>query len=475
MTLSLAIVVPTFLSMHGHERQAAVAGRFYPEDARVLARDVDRYLAEGVPSARSAPPKALIVPHAGFVYSGPIAGSAYRALGEAGRHVRRVVLLGPAHRVALRGLARPEANAFATPLGPMRVDERLDALLPFVPKSDLAHAGEHSLEVQLPFLRRVLHEDATIAPLVVGNASPEEVARAIDALWGGDETLIVVSSDLSHYLPYEAGRRIDDATADDIVALDAHIEPERACGARAIDGLLLVAARRGLEAVRLDVRSSGDTAGGRDEVVGYGAFAFYAPRDVETRGPSEAERGRALLALARAAVEEALGVPGAHASAPERDPAWMRERGAVFVTLRRGDGSLHGCIGGLEAERPLGVAVRRAGAMAATEDPRAREIRPEVAADLTVEVSCLGPMERLAVTTREDLLSVLRPGQDGLVLSWRGRRATFLPQVWESISDRAQFVDELWRKAGLPRGFWADDVEAFRYRVRKYVEPERAT
>ncbi len=455
--------------MQGHTRETAVAGRFYPRDARVLAREVDRYLAEGAEPPRGEPPKALIVPHAGFEYSGPIAGSAYRALLAARGRIRRVVLLGPAHRAAVRTLARPEATAFATPLGPMRVDERLDALLPFVPKSDAAHAAEHSLEVQLPFLCRALGPDVTIAPLVVGGAGPEEVARAIDALWGGDETLIVVSSDLSHYLPYDTARRIDASTANDIVALEGGIEPDRACGARAIEGLLVVAARRGLAAAQLDLRSSGDTAGSRDEVVGYGAFAFYEPAPSD-ESDDDAARGRRLVALAREAVDAALGVPGARTSDAADDPAWLKERAAVFVTLHRKDGSLHGCIGGLEAQRPLGVAVRRAAASAATEDPRSEEISPEVASDLDVEVSWLSPLERIEFTSREDLLRQLRPHEDGLVLSWHGRRATYLPQVWDAVPDRARFVDELLRKAGLPRGFWDDDVEAHRYRVRKYVE-----
>lgn len=456
-----------------HTRATAVAGRFYPADARVLARDVDRYLAEARPRADARRPKALIVPHAGFVYSGPIAGTAYRALEGMRGTITRVVLLGPAHRVAVRGLARPEATAFDTPLGPLRVDERLDALLPDVPKSDAAHAAEHSLEVQLPFLLRVLGPEVTIAPLVVGGARPEEVARALDALWGGDETLIVVSSDLSHYLPYDTGRRVDEATSEDIVAFRSRIEPEHACGARAIDGLALVAARRGMTAVRLDLRSSGDTAGGRDEVVGYGAFAFYASARREAQ--ADDGRGRALVALARAATDAALGVPGAVVRDPSDDPPWMRDPGAVFVTLHRSDGSLHGCMGGLEAVRPLGVAVRRAAVMAATEDPRSEEISPRVAPDLHVEVSWLGPMEPMPVRTRAELLAALRPGIDGLVLEWHGHRATFLPQVWDSISEPSRFVDELFRKAGLRRGFWADDVAAYRYRVRKYEEEDEVS
>jgi AmmeMemoRadiSam system protein B/AmmeMemoRadiSam system protein A len=462
-------------------REAAVAGRFYPDDPRVLARDVDRYVAEGVRAKRAEVPKALIVPHAGYVYSGPVAGSAYKALAPARGKITRVVLLGPAHRVAVRGLARVDATELATPIGNVKVDERLDALVPEVPKSAAAHAQEHSLEVQLPFLLRVLGPEITVAPFVVGGASPDEVARVLEALWGGDETVILISSDLSHYLPYDVARDVDAQTADDIVRLSPAIDSERACGARAIDGLARVAAQRGLVAERIDLRTSGDTAGPRDEVVGYGAFAFYAPTGVDTKrthhaSPThDASKGRMLLALARAAMEEALGVPGATTPSASSDAAWLREDGATFVTLRRSDGDLHGCIGSLEPRRALGLDVRKNARAAAIEDPRAEEISARVAGDLSVEVSVLGPMERIPVSTREELLRALRPNVDGLVLTYRGRRATFLPQVWESLTKPNDFVSELFRKAGLPRDFWAPDVEAYRYHVDKYEEPSRSS
>jgi AmmeMemoRadiSam system protein B/AmmeMemoRadiSam system protein A len=444
-------------------RATAVAGRFYPAEAVTLARDVDRYLAEGVGLERNDPPKALVVPHAGYVYSGPIAGSAYRTLLAARGRVRRVVLLGPAHRVPVRGLARPSVTSFATPLGPIRIDERLDVLLPDVPTSDAAHAQEHALEVQLPFLVRALGMEITVAPLVVGDATPAEVASVIDRLWGGDETVIIVSSDLSHYLPYATAARIDGATADAIVALDPTIDPDRACGARAIAGLLVVARQRAMRATRIDLRSSGDTAGARDEVVGYGAFAFYEPE-------IDAERGRMLVRIARGAVDDALAGVATRDDASDHDPDWLRAPRGVFVTLHRSDGRLHGCIGEIEARRPLGAAVRRAARLAATEDPRADEIGPDVADDLAIEVSVLSPLTPIDVQTRADLIRALRPNEDGLVLAHRGRRATYLPQVWESLPDRERFVGELFRKAGLPRDFWDDEVEAYRYRATSFTE-----
>lgn len=258
-------------------RPPAVAGAFYPGDASRLAAEVDRMLA-GAQSSGGPAPKALVVPHAGYIYSGPIAASAYARLRASAPRVRRVVLLGPAHFVPLRGLALPEAQALATPLGQIPVDEagaRLAAKFPAVSESRLAHLREHSLEVQLPFLQRVLG-DFTLVPLVVGHVDAQTTADIIDALWGGDETLVLVSSDLSHYLPYDMAREVDQTTAQRILALDAEgIEGDQACGAYPLRGLLLAARRRGLAVRQLDLRNSGDTAGDKDQVVGYGAFAFY--------------------------------------------------------------------------------------------------------------------------------------------------------------------------------------------------------
>ena len=277
-------------------RPAAVAGMFYPGTPAVLGAAVRAYLAEAQAAEPAAAlPKALLVPHAGYVYSGPVAAPAYRRL-AAGRHtIRRVVLLGPVHRVPVRGLALPTAEAFATPLGSVAVDPeatRLALAMPQVARNEAAHALEHSLEVQLPFLQTVL-EDFRIVPFAVGEASAAEVAAVIELLWGGPETLIVVSSDLSHYHPYTMARQIDRGTADAILALDASLDHEQACGATPINGFALCARRRHLEAELIDLRNSGDTAGDKSRVVGYAAFAYSepgrrAPQDVAAEALFEA-------------------------------------------------------------------------------------------------------------------------------------------------------------------------------------------
>jgi len=252
-----------------------VAGSFYPRDPEELSATVAAMLAAQHGSAR--PPKALIVPHAGYVYSGKVAAQAYGSLGPAAGALRRVLLLGPSHREWFRGLAIPTVQAFATPLGTVRVDtaavSRLCALLAVV-RSDAAHALEHSLEVQLPFLQH-LAPAAEIVPVVAGDASPAEVAEVIEELWDGAETLIVVSSDLSHYHSYRTARVLDGATAQAIVGGRTDLVGEQACGCVLVNGLNLAARAHELRPAVLDLRNSGDTAGDKERVVGYGAFGFF--------------------------------------------------------------------------------------------------------------------------------------------------------------------------------------------------------
>lgn len=255
-------------------RNAAVAGLFYPGEAATLGPTVEALLAAA--PADSAPAKAMIVPHAGYRYSGPVAAAAYRLLEDRRALIRRVVLLGPAHRVYLRGMALPSVDAFATPLGDVPIDTdavRQALALPGMQLSDDAHAVEHSIEVHLPFLQAVL-DDFTLVPIVVGVCPAHEVEAAIDMLWGGDETLIVVSSDLSHFHAYRDAQVIDANTTARIEAREATLDGDEACGAFALNGLMLAAKKRGLKVRTLDVRNSGDTAGDRSRVVGYGAYAL---------------------------------------------------------------------------------------------------------------------------------------------------------------------------------------------------------
>jgi AmmeMemoRadiSam system protein B len=273
-------------------RRPAVAGFFYPQDPKVLRTAIADYLARAS-GAQAAPnaartarpvcastPKALIAPHAGYVYSGPIAASAYSALGCAAHGIERVVLIGPSHFVPFSGLAVSRAEAFETPLGAVPVDDaarRAILRVAHVVTADAPHAREHSLEVQLPFLQALLDE-FQVLPIAAGDATAREVAAALECVWGNEETLIVVSSDLSHYLEYAAARRVDASTAQSILSCSTDLGGEQACGCVGINGLMHVARERELEVRLLDLRNSGDTAAERASVVGYGAFALYGAR-----------------------------------------------------------------------------------------------------------------------------------------------------------------------------------------------------
>ncbi len=256
-------------------RTAAVAGSFYPADPAQLQADIQSMLSAA--KSGQSRPKALIVPHAGYVYSGPIAASAYAQLKPIAGQITRVILLGPCHRVPLNGLATSSADFFETPLGKIKIDHdaiRQIAALPQVQEYDLTHQQEHSLEVQLPFLQQVLHR-FTLVPLVVGDASADEVSEVLEQLWGGDETLIVISSDLSHYHDYETARAMDSNTCRAIEQMNPDaIQYEQACGRNPVTGLLRSAAKHGLNVTTLDLRNSGDTAGDKNQVVGYGAWLF---------------------------------------------------------------------------------------------------------------------------------------------------------------------------------------------------------
>lgn len=465
-------------------RPAAVAGQFYPGTASALRSAIEGYLAQAtVPDGPA--PKAIIAPHAGYVYSGAVAAAAYARVRAAAGIIRRVVLLGPCHRVAVRGLALSSAAAFATPLGNVPVDgeaRRRLLAMPQVHVFDETHRDEHGLEVHLPFLQVIL-DDFTLVPLVVGDASAEAVAAVLEAVWGGPETLIVVSSDLSHYLPYGEAQRLDDATCRAIEALDAGgIGRDQACGRVPVCGLLHLAKRRGLEVVGVDLRNSGDTAGPRDRVVGYGSWLFLerlgpgkkADPATEADAPPDADafaaqtkalldrHGETLLHLAAASIEHGLacGRPlTVHLGdyAPE-----LGEPGASFVTLKR-QGRLRGCIGTAAAHQPLVADVAEHAFAAAFRDPRFEPLTAAERDGLVLSVSVLSRPAPFPVANEADLLRRLRPRVDGLIIEEGGRKALFLPAVWETLPDPKAFLEHLKLKAGLKAGHWSPTFTASRF------------
>lgn len=498
-------------------RQPAVAGQFYPGDPKQLSAAVDGYL-DAADAGDARIPKAIIAPHAGYVYSGPIAATAYKRLAPVRDTIKRVILLGPCHRVAVRGLALSGADAFVTPLGEIPLDKEAAAAiadLPDVAVFDETHKLEHSLEVHLPFLQTVLG-DFKLLPLVVGEATPESVAEVLDKLWGGDETLIVISSDLSHYLNYDAAREIDGATCKAIEDMTPEkIQRGGACGRFPVSGLLALAKRRGMSVETVDLRNSGDTAGPRDRVVGYGSWLFFEPESepaaspktpkpaakkspgvvwgkkvtrktqapsakpaaaqsppptavngetdfgAETRALLE-RHGLTLILLAAAAIDHGLqhGAPvpvGVEDHAPE-----LRENGACFVTLKR-DGQLRGCIGSPQAHQPLVLDVADNAFKAAFKDPRFRPLDAAERDGLDLSIAVLSAQTPMQFADEADFMAQLRPGRDGLVIADGGRRALFLPAVWEQLGDPKLFVQQLKKKAGMPADHWSADFQAWRF------------
>ena len=444
-------------------RPAAVAGSFYPAEPGTLRHRLAALLTAAEPAAPGPVPKAVVAPHAGYVYSGPVAATAYARLAAARGRITRVVLVGPSHRVAFRGLALGSAEAWTTPLGQVPVDRdavQLLARLPGVGLLDAAHAQEHSLEVQIPFLQAVLG-DFRLVPVVAGDAPPEAVAAVLDAVWGGPETAIVISTDLSHYLDYEGCRATDRATVAAIERLDPQgLGRDSACGRVGVGGLLLTAARRGMTIATLDVRNSGDTAGPRDRVVGYGAWALWEP-DPRRLAP-------ALIGLARDSIRHGLA-NGAPLPVPAGRPAELARPGAAFVTLKR-EGALRGCIGSPAAWRPLGEDVADNAFKAAFRDPRFPPVAAAELDGLAVSVSVLTAPAPMLFADEAGLLAQLRPRVDGLIIEDEGRRALFLPSVWEQLPDPRQFLAQLRLKAGLAASHWSPGFRASRFQATELAE-----
>ena len=462
---------------HQGTRWPAAAGMFYPGGPDELASTIDRLLA----SAGERQPQDLagvIVPHAGYIYSGSTAARAYRLLP---RSVDRVVLIGPSHFVPLAGVGVSTARAWQTPLGDVALDteasENLTQVLPHVMVSDESHLQEHSLEVQVPFLQRVLEPGWTLLPLTVGHVAPNAVADVLaTALSSPGSNLLVVSTDLSHYLPYDVAVRRDSATAAHILAgQPEEISDEDACGSYGLRGALRLAHRQGWSVEQVGLCNSGDTAGSPDRVVGYGAFVLLPghPVDEPAEGSVPAMRavlGEELLRLARSTVEEALASGRQSVPSPMSLPPHLRQEGAAFVTLRdRDSGELLGCVGSLEAHRPLGVDVAAHALDAAFHDSRFLPLTPEQGEHMAVEVSVLGPLEDFPAHGYDNLVDRAPRGK-GLFISAGGHRATYLPQVWEEIPDPAAFVASLWRKAGLPPGAWPPGMQVWTYDVAEYAE-----
>jgi len=494
-------------------RQPAVSGQFYPGNPADLKTSITKHL-NAVALTDKRIPKAIIAPHAGYVFSGPIAATAYKRLTFVRNIITRVVLLGPCHRVPVRGLALSSAEAFATPLGNIKLDTQAIAKISSLPQVDIfdeTHRLEHSLEVHLPFLQTVLGA-FTLVPLVVGEASPESVAEVLNAIWGKEETLIIVSSDLSHYLDYNTAKKIDAETSKAIESMDPDkIARQGACGRFPVGGLLKLAKQRGMTVDTVDLRNSGDTAGPKDRVVGYGAWLFYEPITRTTVSPKsftsaivwgrsikrapivyrEAEESKTILTTAtkeiptendfgagtRALLENhgfdlvLLAVTSINHGLRQGVPtpitlrqhtAELQEEGACFITLKR-NGQLRGCIGSPQAHRPLIQDVADNAFKSAFKDPRFPPLKKEECNDLKLSIAVLSPQTPIIFNDEPDFMRQLRPGHDGLIIADGAKRALFLPAVWEQLSKTDLFVQHLKKKAGMAPKHWSPKFQAWRF------------
>ncbi len=447
-----------------------VAGTFYPADSGQLAAGVDGSLARAAPPPLT--PKAVIAPHAGHIYSGDIAAAAYRLLARRKGVIKRVVLLGPNHRVPLRGMAMSPADAWATPFGPLPVDRSSRDMIarqfevavapgPFV--------NEHSLEVHLPFIHRALGE-VEILPILVGQTPRDSVSKLLEALWGGPETAIIVSSDLSHFHDYATCQAKDAETTAAIERLQpAGCDGDRACGRFSIHGLLDQAQRRDLRVTALDVRNSGDTQGLRERVVGYGSFAFEYAHTAQL----DATTRKLLLDLVRHAMRYGVN----NSSAPLKVgfqgavPPMLRAQRASFVTIRIGD-SLRGCRGSLIPHRSLLDDVVDNAHKSAFDDPRFPPLTPAELEQINLHISILSTPRHIPCESETELARALRPDVDGLIIRDGERRAIFLPSVWSGIPDPLNFIRSLKRKAGLPADHWSPSFQAFRYSTESFGDPQ---
>ena len=447
---------------------AQVAGLFYPADPATLSAALDAAFAAAPPCPFRA--KMVVVPHAGIDYSGRVAAKALRAL-DAPKRLKRIVILGPNHRVPLDGIALHPAAAWATPLGIASVAEeagRAILSLDGVTVDARPFAAEHSLEMPLIFIQRLL-PGVEIVPVLVGAAEPALVEEAVERLWGGPETAICLSSDLSHFLSAPAARERDEATRAKIErGAWSELQSGDACGYSVLRGAIRVAEARGMRATGIAFATSDEGGGPRERVVGYGTFAF---EEADAARLADSDRAR-LIAVAAASLEFAVAHAG---EAPDIElgagasPALSAQR-ASFVTLER-DGRLRGCIGSPAPRTALARDVAMNAVAAGFGDPRFSPLTADELAELTISISILSPAAPLTLTDEDELIAKLHPRRDGLILREKGASALFLPSVWSVLPDRRAFVQHLKRKMGRASDHWSASMRAWRFTTESFEAP----
>ncbi|MBR6663860.1 MAG: AmmeMemoRadiSam system protein B [Alphaproteobacteria bacterium] len=460
-------------------REAAVAGLFYPADSYQLEKDVSGYLQSVAPSLDRRP-HILVVPHAGYMYSAEVAAKAYQQLLPFSKSIKKVIILGPSHRVAMNGIALSSAEYFATPLGKVKTDREITEYLKskkgFV-VNDRAHENEHALEVQLPFLQKVLKK-YSIIPMVYGITDARELANELKPLLEKNDTLLVVSADLSHYNNTQTAKQIDDETIN-MVAMGEKLDEHQSCGATGINTAMYLAKDLSLNPVLMDQSNSGEISGITDSVVGYASWIFagepepekpLSPLEQETKSLQNFARHNHddILQIAKRALSKAVAKKR---YTPDREdyPNVMFDKGATFVTLTK-KGELRGCIGSLLPKQAVALDIAQNTYSACNEDGRFNPITSEELLDIKISISFLSSYEKVEFDNEEELLNQIIPNVDGLVLRDGDRQGLFLPSVWKQIPDKKEFLNNLKIKAGLSPSYWSDKVKIYRFRTVEITE-----
>jgi len=441
-------------------RESVVAGRFYPGTKEELTKTIQEFF-EKVERKNIPTIKGLVSPHAGYIYSGQVAAYGYAQIDD---NTKTVILLGPSHHVYFVGASVPNFTHYRTPLGEIKLSSKVKDLLKedIIVSYDEAHSREHSLEVQLPFLQERL-KDFEIIPIVTGEVDPKRLADVLmDYI--DDNTLIVASSDLSHYYPYDKAIALDNFCTEAIPNLDfSEMNACEACGKIPILTLMHIAEKLGWKGEVLDYKNSGDTAGNKDKVVGYASIVFFK----EMLNEEEQEY---LLKLARRTLEFYLK----DGSKPNVDETSVSQRlkkvQGCFVTLKK-HGDLRGCIGHILPQEELYKCVIDNAINAAVNDRRFNPITYDELKDIQIEISVLSVPKELEYDSPEELLSILKPMKDGVVIKSGWHRSTYLPQVWEQLPDKEVFLSRLCMKAGLISECWkSKDVKVETYQAFVFGE-----
>ena len=455
-------------------REMAVAGLFYPASIYQLDKDLDGYL-EHVPSDLSARAHIMVVPHAGYKYSAQVAAHAYKRLLPFKKDITKVFILGPSHRALFKGVALSSAASFKTPLGIVKTNKKItdelaqNALFAI---NDQAHENEHALEVQMPFLQKTL-DDFTIVPMLYGQAEPKDIAAALLPYLKNDDTILIISADLSHYLKYDEAKKADNKTAEQIAKSEPLAE-HQSCGATGINTAMILAKKLGFVPKLLDMANSGDASGERAKVVGYGAWAYEEVEEEKELSGIELEEQHlqnfarhnkeALLSIVRNALN--LAAEKHEIYHPNRNDFndVLFNRGASFVTLKKNN-RLRGCIGSLLPINAIAVDLANNTFAAAMNDARFSPVTQDELKDIEFSIALLTNFEEMEFNSEQDLLSKIKPNIDGILIKDGERQGLFLPAVWKEIPDKQEFLTELKIKAGLSPTYWSDRVKVFRFRT----------